>query len=367
MRLLDEKIRFCTSHDGTRLAYAMTGDGQPLVKAANWLTHIEFDWDSLVWRHWFSELSRGRCLLRYDQRGCGLSDWDVEDLSFESMVSDLEAVVDAAGLQSFPLLGISQGGAVAAAYAARHPERVTKLMLYGAFGRGRLVEAAPQQREEAEAILKLVELGWSRDNPAFRQVFAQHFLPDANSDVHAAFNASARLSTSARNAARLIREFWSFDVLLNATRVECSTLVLHALNDQRVEFDEGRRLAAMIPNARLVALESRNHILLESEPAWPRFVDELRRFLPSNRAIPMTVQAGSAAVGVAALSAREREVLGLVARGFDNHEIAARLFISEKTVRNHINSIFSKLDVKTRAQAILRALDAGFGRQRTPD
>jgi DNA-binding CsgD family transcriptional regulator/alpha-beta hydrolase superfamily lysophospholipase len=277
------------------------------------------------------------------------------------MVRDLEAVVDAAGLETFPLLGISQGGAVATAYAARHPERVSKLMLYGAFGRGRLVEAARKQREEAEAILKLVEFGWTRDNPAFRQIFALHFLPEAGPDVHAAFNETARLSTSARNSARLIREFWSFDALSLAAQVKCPTLVIHARNDQRVEFDEGRRFAAMIPGARLVALDSRNHILLESEPAWPRFVEELSAFLPGNRATPTVAQTSSRAVDFAALSAREREVLGLIALGLDNHQIAARLSISEKTVRNHINSIFSKLDVQTRAQAIVLARDAGLG------
>lgn len=197
-----DRIRFCTSPDGTRIAYALTGQGPPLVKAANWLTHIEFDWDSIVWRHWFAELSGGRSLLRYDQRGCGLSDWDAQDLSFEQMVADLEAVVDGAGLETFPLVGISQGGAVAATYAARHPERVTKLVLYGSFGRGRMIGATPEQREEAEAILKLVELGWTRDNPAFRQVFALHFLPDATPEMHAAFNEAARLSTSAQNCSR---------------------------------------------------------------------------------------------------------------------------------------------------------------------
>ena len=353
-----QRIQFCTSRDGTRIAYATSGKGPPLVKAANWLTHIEFDWDSVVWRHWFLELSRHHQLLRYDQRGCGLSDWDVESLTLESMICDLEAVVDAAGLDRFPLLGISQGGAIATAYAARHPERVTKLLLYGAFGQGRLRRATPEQREEAEAMLKLVELGWNRDDPGFRQVFALHFFPDASPELHAAFNETARLSTSARNASRLMREIWSLDVLTLAAQVKCPTLAIHARSDARIPFENGRKLAALISGARLVALDSRNHILLESEPAWQSFVEEFRGFLPGVAGVPTTPASGAMAL----LSAREREVIELIAEGLDNHQIAARLFLSEKTVRNHINSIFSKLNVQTRAQAIVLARESRPGR-----
>jgi pimeloyl-ACP methyl ester carboxylesterase/DNA-binding CsgD family transcriptional regulator len=352
-----QRIQFCTSRDGTRIAYATSGQGPPLVKAANWLTHIEFDWDSVVWRHWFVELSRDHQLLRYDQRGCGLSDWDVESLTLESMICDLEAVVDAAGLDRFPLLGISQGGAIAAAYAARHPERVTKLLLYGAFGQGRLRRATPEQREEAEAMLKLVELGWNRDYTGFRQVFALQFFPDASPELHAAFNETARLSTSSRNASRLMREIWSLDVLALAAQVKCPTLAIHARSDARIPFENGRKLAAVIPGARLVALDSRNHILLEGEPAWQSFVEEIRGFLAGGQGMPTASVSGAMAL----LSARERDVIGLIAEGLDNHQIAARLVLSEKTVRNHINSIFSKLNVQTRAQAIVLARESRSG------
>ena len=351
-----QKILFCTSQDGARIAYSLSGTGPPLVKAANWLTHLDFDWESPVWRHWYSELLRGHCLLRYDQRGCGLSDWNAADLSLAAWVRDLETVVDSAGFTRFPLIGFSQGGSVAIAYAARHPERVSQLVLYGAIGRGRLAGATSQaQRDECEAMLKLVELGWDRDNPAFRQVFALHFLPRGTGEQHRAFNENARLSTSPTNAARLIREFWSLDVLALAAQVRCDTLVMHARNDQRVPFDQGRQLATLIPRARLVPLESDNHILLEEEPAWVQFMRELGGFI-GNGGSP-----GSRQDPFAALSPREHNVVALIADGLNNRQIAARLFLSEKTVRNHINRIFSKLGVRNRAQAIVRARDAGFG------
>lgn len=359
-----QQIRFCTSSDGVRIAYATSGKGPPLVKAANWLTHLEFDWTSPVWRHWLVECSLGRTLVRYDERGCGLSDWDVADLSFEAWVRDLEVVVDAAGLTRFALLGISQGGAVAVAYAARHPERVSHLVLYGAFARGKKVRATSQEEiDENEMTISLAVRGWGRENPAYRQVFATLFLPEGSPEQHRWFTDVQRLSTSADNAGRLLREFSDVDVRALAPRVACPTLVLHARDDARIAFDEGRLFAALIPGARLVPLESRNHILLESEPAWGAFVAELRGFLPDSVS---TVETGSTPGPFAELSAREQEVLGLIAQGVDNHRIAERLFLSEKTVRNHINHIFSKLGVQTRAEPIVRARDAGFGQPSVP-
>ena len=161
MRSPRQSIRFCTSNDGTRIAFAESGDGPPLIKAANWLSHLEFDWDSPVWRHWLVELSRTHRLVRYDERGCGLSDWNVEDLSFEAWLRDLELVVDATGLERFPLLGISQGASIAIAYAVKYPERVSHLVLHGGYARGRALRSASEgQRESAELMLKLMEMGW---------------------------------------------------------------------------------------------------------------------------------------------------------------------------------------------------------------
>jgi pimeloyl-ACP methyl ester carboxylesterase/DNA-binding CsgD family transcriptional regulator len=359
---VSQQIRFCTTSDGVRIAHATTGRGPPLVKAPNWMTHLEFDRSSLVWRHWIAELSRDFTLVRYDERGCGLSDWDVVDFSFETRVRDLEQVVDANGLSRFPLLAISQGGSIAVAYAARHPERVSHLVLYGAFARGRLVRAATQQeRDEAEMNIKLAEIGWGRDDPAFRQVFTMQLMPDGTPEQHRSFNDFQRLTTSPANAARIMREFFSVDVRELAPKISCPTLVLHTREDLRCPFNEGRLLSALIPGARFVPLESRNHILLEGEPAWSQFTSELRAFLPDAKS---GARAADLPDAFGTLSVREREVVGLIAEGLDNHQIAERLFLSEKTVRNHITSIFSKLGVQTRAQAIVRARDAGFAQPR---
>ncbi|HSJ07642.1 MAG TPA: alpha/beta fold hydrolase [Longimicrobiales bacterium] len=277
-----QQIRFCVAPDGVRLAYATSGTGPALVKPANWLTHLEHDWDSPVWRHWLEALSGSHTLVRYDERGNGLSDRDVDDLSFDAWVSDLETVVDAAGLDRFPLLGMSQGCAVAVAYAARYPARVTGLVLYGGFAVGRLQRArSPEERAEAEMVIRLMPHGWARDNPAFRQFFASVFLPEGTPEQMRWFSDLQRVTTSPDNAVRLRTTAGNIDVRDDARRVRAPTLVLHATGDAAVPFDEGRRLAALIPGARFVPLEGRNHILLASEPAWQRFVEETTGFLDS--------------------------------------------------------------------------------------
>jgi pimeloyl-ACP methyl ester carboxylesterase/DNA-binding CsgD family transcriptional regulator len=358
-----QQVRFCTASDGVRIAYAVTGNGPPLVWAATRFTHIEFDQASPLWRHWLAELSRGHTLVRYDERGCGLSDWNAEDLSFDAWVRDLEAVVDAAGLERFALVGILKGGVVAVAYAARHPERVSHLVLYGACARGKLASAAtPKEREEEEVILKLVELGWGEGNEAFRHLFAKQFIPDGMPEHHRSIEELFRVTTSPANAARISREYSMVDVRELAAKVRCPTLVTHSRGNLRQPLEEGRQLARLITDARFIPLESRNHFLIEDEPAWGRFVAELRAFLPD--AAPAT-EAKTLQGSFASLSVREREVLELIAGGLDNNQIAEQLELSEKTVRNHINSIFAKLDVPTRAQAIVRARDAGFGRRGT--
>jgi pimeloyl-ACP methyl ester carboxylesterase/DNA-binding CsgD family transcriptional regulator len=350
-----QQIRFCTSHDGARIAYATSGHGPPLVKAANWLSHLEFDWESPVWNPLLRELSSKHTLVRYDERGCGLSDWSVADLSFESWVRDLETVVDATGVERFPLLGISQGASIAVAYAVRHPERVTHLILHGGYARGRLKRSiTPVQREEAETMNKLAELGWGQENPAFRQFFTTQFIPGGTPEQHHWFNELERISTSPVNAGRFMRVFNEIDVVSLLSKVSCPTLVLHSTREARVPFDEGRLIASQIPGARFVSLESNNHLLLESEPAWRRWVDELRTFLPVQHI---------ADPAFGALTPRERDLVELIAQGRDNAQIAAHLGLSEKTVRNHITRIFAKLEVNNRAQAIVLARDAGFGKR----
>ena len=353
-----QSIRFCHSPDGVRIAYATAGSGPPLVKVANYLTHLEFDRESPVWRHWIDELSKRHRFIRYDERGCGLSDWEVDDFSLEAWITDLESVIEATGLERFPLLGISQGGAVAVAYAIRHPERVTHLVLYGAYARGRLMRSSsPKHLREAETLLDLMRIGWGQDNPAFRQVFSTLFMPEATPDQMSWFNELQRRTTSSQNAVRFEEAFFSLDVTDLAPRVATPTLVLHAREDAMVPFDEGRRLAALIPGSTFVPLEGRNHIMLENEPAWRRFLEEMEAFIGEPPPGDRQVTPGP----IGTLSPREHEVLDLIAGGLGNAEIADRLHISPHTLRNHITSVFSKLQVETRAQAIVQAREAGLG------
>ena len=279
-RKIDQEIRFCISQDGVKLAYARVGNGPPLVKAANWLSHLEYEWQSPVWRHWIEGLSRHHTLIRYDERGCGLSDWNVGELSLEAWVSDLEAVVDAAGLERFPLLGISQGGAIAITYAVRHPEKVSHLILYGAYTRGKLRRnLSPAQEEEIMTLIQLIKVGWGKENPVFRQVYTSLFMPEGTPEQHAWFNELQRVSSTPETAARIVTGFGEIDVRQLATAVSAPTLILHATGDARVPFDEGRLAASLIPGARFVPLESKNHLLIETEPAWGQFLEEVEGFL----------------------------------------------------------------------------------------
>jgi len=275
-----QQIRYCVSPDGVRVAYAISGSGPPLVKAANWLTHLDLEWSSPIWSHWIDGLSRRHRLVRYDERGCGLSDWEVADFSLDAWVNDLELVVDAAGLDRFPLLGISQGGAVAIAYAVRHPERVSHLVLAGAYCRGRFARArTPEEREEAALDLQLGRIGWRHDDPTFRQVFASQFLPDGDRALWDAFNDLQRATTSTENVVRFLDVFAHIDVSALAPLVSCPTLILHARDDLRVPRAQAQDLAALITGSELRFLPSRNHILTAAEPAWPELLTELGRFL----------------------------------------------------------------------------------------
>ena len=270
-----QEVRFCTASDGVRIAYALAGQGLPLIKAANWLNHLEYDWQSPIWSPLLHALAAGNRLIRYDERGNGLSDWDVDDISFDAFVRDLESVVEAAGLKRFALLGISQGCAVSIAYAVRHPERVSHLVLYGGFARGR----HKRDSEQAETLLSLIRQGWGRENPAFRQFFTSLFVPNGTPEQMQWFNDLQRITTSPENAVRIMKATGNVDVSDLLPRVQVPTLVLHCRNDGAVPFDEGRRLAAGIPGARFVALESSNHVVLEGEPAWARLLDEIKTFL----------------------------------------------------------------------------------------
>lgn len=352
-----QQIQFCTSFDGTRIAYATAGTGSPLIRVANWVTHLELDWEGPIWPHWFEELSRGHTLVRYDLRGSGLSDRDVDDLSLDAWVRDLEAVVDDLGLDRFSLFGLCQGGSIAVAYAARHPDRVQRLALYDTYPHGALVGGeAIFERAKVEVLTQMIRVGWGRRNAAFRKVFVDLLVPGGSKEQQRWLAELQRLSASAEMAARLWRAFHEIDVRDLAPHVQAPALVFHVKNDAMIPFRMGCRLASLIPDARFVPLDGENHILLPDEPAWNRFVSELRGFL-SEEVFPSSQEER-----FCELTPREREVLGLMAQGLNNSQLAERLFISPKTVRNHVTRIYSKLQVDGRPQAIVQAREAGLGR-----
>ena len=334
-----QEVRFCSAPDGTRLAYAVHGRGPPLVRVATWLTHLDFDWESPVWRHWLSTLGEHHTVVRYDERGCGLSDSEPGDPSVETWIADLETVVDAVGLDRFALLGVSQGAAIAVGYAAEHPERVTDLVLYGGYARGRLHRG---QVAEEEAVIAAIRAGWTADDPTFRRVFSSLFLPQGTPEQMAWYEDLLPMSTTAETAVRLFQARDAIDVSHLAPEVGARTLVIHSRDDRVVPVEQGRLLASLIPDARLVLLESANHILLADEPAWDYFVSELHAFLGTGPA------AGPRAPAVD-LSTRELEVVELVAAGLPNEAIAERLFISVRTVERHLSNVYAKLGVSGKA------------------
>jgi pimeloyl-ACP methyl ester carboxylesterase/DNA-binding CsgD family transcriptional regulator len=347
---VSQTLRFLRASDGVRLAWAEAGRGPALVKAANWLTHLEYDRESPVWRHWLQFFAQYFHYVRYDERGCGMSDWQVGDLSSDRWVEDLSAVVEAARPSApFALLGISQGAATVVRYAVEHPERVSHLILYGgyALGWGRRPEG-PGKRQ-FRAMIELLRYGWGKDNPSFRQVFTSRFMPGASREQLDWFNELCRKTATAENAVQLLEARSEVDVTELLPRVRTPTLVLHACDDEVIPLRYGRVLAAEIPGAQFVELDSPNHVLLGHEPAWERFKQEVLRFTG--------VRVGP---GFEQLSTREGEILRLLCEGWSNAQIACRLFLSEKTVRNHVTHVFDKLGVHTRAQAIVRAHESGF-------
>ncbi len=356
MKKISQRIRYLRTADGVRLAWAEAGAGRALVKAANWMTHLEYDWESPVWRHWLYFFSENFRFVRHDERGCGMTDWNAGDLSFERWVEDLETVVAAAAPQKpFALMGISQGAATCIAYAAKHPEHVSHLVLYGGYARGSFHREDAEHERFYRAMIELVRLGWGSDNPAFRQIFTSRFAPDASDEQLGWFNELCRKTTSPETAARLLETRAEINVTPLLGEIRTPTLVIHSRGDDVISINEGRILAAGIPNAEFIELDSKNHVLLKDEPAWTRFCEEVLEFTG------VKGKKYGEDPAFAALTQREREILALIAEGFGNADIAARLSISEKTVRNHVSNLFDKLGVWTRAQAIVFARDRGFG------
>lgn len=347
-----QEIRFCKSSDGVDLAMALYGAGPAVVKAATWLTHVELDHSSPFDRALIDQFAPRFRYVTYDARGCGLSQRHVDQISLDAWVRDLEAVVDALGLDTFPLLGISQGAAIAVAYAAKHPDRVSQLILFGGFATSYLSShrADPKVLEEAETLLKIVELGWGSAQPAFRQVFVSKFMPDATAEQRRRFDELQKATASPEMAVRYLRAMFSVNVRELAAQVRCPTLALHVKGDQMVQFEQGRRLAALIPGARFVPLEGSNHVPFEDEPAWAAFVQQLRAAL-GTEARP------AAAV---ALTPRQLEVLRRVAFGQTDKQIARELDLSPRTVEMHVAGAMKALGGKSRAEAVRAAAQRGL-------
>jgi pimeloyl-ACP methyl ester carboxylesterase/DNA-binding CsgD family transcriptional regulator len=351
-----QDVRFCRSADGTRIAYAVHGSGPPLLLAACWLSHLEFDWQSPVWRHFLLDLGRVATVIRYDERGNGMSDWDVADFGLPARVADLEAVADAAGLDRFAMVGMSQGGPVGVAYAARHPGRLSRLILYGTYGRA-MDQTDPQAVELEQTFRQMIKVGWARPDSTFRRVFTNLLIPGATAEQAGWLDDLQARATSTENAVRARAGRMQADVRDLLPGLTVPTLVLHARGDRMIDFSLGRELAARIPGARLVSLDSDNHITLADEPAWPVFVDEVSAFLTPDR-----VSAGTPAGALRSLTDREVDVLRLVGQGRDNAEVARALSLSVRTVERHLTSIYAKLGLTgraARAAAVARLLAAG--------
>jgi len=349
------EVRFATSRDGVRIAWSRHGQGPPLVRVGTWLTHLQYDWESVVWRHWLAELGDRFTFVRYDDRGCGLSDRNVSRLGLDAWVADLGAVVDATGFSRVALFGMSQGAAIAVAYAARHPDRVSHVVCLGGYAGGAAVrERTREQRQEDQALETLARLGWGRADPTFRRIFTGSLIPDGTDAQMRWFDELQRQSTSGTMAARLMRARSRVDVSRLAGGVAAPTLVLHAREDAMVEFDRGRELAALIPRAQFVPLESRNHVLLADEPAWPRFLEAVDAFFRRAPQAVASPPARSAMVPPTAgpmvgLSDRELEVLRLVAAGDSNADIAVALAISVRTVERHLTNVYAKMGLLGRS------------------
>ena len=352
MKSAANRIRFANTSDDVRLAWTSSGRGPALVKAANWLTHLEYDRESLVWAHWQQFLEQHFTYYRYDERGIGMSQHQVNDLSPSTWYPDFETVVEAAKPEKpFVLLGISQGTGAALSYAANHPENVSHLIIYGGYVQG-WAHREPEERRRREAIRELVELGWGTSNSVFRRLYTSMFLPDGTEEQLTWFDEVCAKSASPALAARLMGEQSHADFRAITEQIEVPTLVIHCLDDAVIPYSQGEEIAAGIRDAEFVQIDSRNHILMADEPGWQKLKSLVLDFTGVESAAEDALFAG--------LSERERDVLAEIATGSSNAEISTRLFISEKTVKNHITRIFDKLGVSNRSQAIVRARDGGF-------
>ena len=359
-----QDIRFARSADGVGIAYAVHGSGPPLLIDTCWLSHLQFDWQSPVWRHYLVELGRIATVIRYDERGHGLSDRRVTDHSLEARVADLEAVADDAGVDRFALLAMAQGGPVAIEYAARHPERLTRLAFYGSYA-GAQALATPEQLELDAAFELMIKVGWARPTSEFRRVFTSMMIPGGTEEQKGWLDALQRMSVDTETAVLARSQRQVTDCTGRLAELDLPTLVLHSRGDQMNDFEESRHLASNIRGARLVALDSDNHIVLETEPAWPVLLHELTEFIaPDRDTLPQDRRTVVTAVGdelAALLSPRELDILRLAAEGLDNDAIAADLVLSVRTVERHLQNAYAKLGLQgrtARTAAVARLLSS---------
>jgi pimeloyl-ACP methyl ester carboxylesterase/DNA-binding CsgD family transcriptional regulator len=341
-----QQVRFCRAPDGVRIAYAVHGDGPPLLISTCWLSHLQFDWESPVWRHFLTDIGRFATVIRFDERGHGLSDWDVTDHCLGARIGDLEAVADAAGFDRFALMAMAQGGPVAISYAARHPERVSRLLFYGSYScASRNLSADDLELEDAFG--QMIKVGWARPDSTFRRVFTSLMIPSASEEQMRWLDDLQRVAVSASTAYIARQQRFAADADALLPQLDLPTLILHSIGDRMNSFEYGRHLASSIQNARLVALESDNHIVLEDEPAWPVFVEEVRHFLEPDRDC-----AASTGRIEQLLSSRELEVLRLAAAGRDNEAIARQLHLSMRTVERHLQNVYGKLGLQGRSARV---------------
>jgi pimeloyl-ACP methyl ester carboxylesterase/DNA-binding CsgD family transcriptional regulator len=336
-----QDVRFCRAPDGVRIAYAVHGDGPPLLVTTCWLSHLQHDWQSPVWQHFLRDLGRFATVIRYDERGHGLSDRDVDDHSLEARIGDMAAVAEHAGFDRFAVMAMSQGGPVAIRYAAEHLDRVTRMIFYGSYACA-MSDPTPEDLAMNDAINQIIKVGWERPTPEFRRVFTTLMIPGATEEQMSWLDELQRVAVTGETAYEARTQRLLADATDDLPRLRMPALVVHSVEDRMNDFECARTLAALLPDARLVPLESRNHIVLEDEPAWPVLVDEVERFMAADGSPQALADLGLV------LSRRELEVLQLAADGLDNDAIAAALTLSVRTVERHLQNVYAKLDLTGR-------------------
>ena len=347
-----ERVRFCRAPDGVRIAYAVCGSGPPLLVGKMWISHLQYDWQDPTLSHVLEALSRIATVVRYDERGYGLSDWDPPGFTLDSRVADLEAVAGAVGFNRYAVLAMGQTGQVAIHHAVRHPGRVTRLILNGAYA-GVTDEYRQRFEEFFTALTAAAQYGWTLADSRFRRVFSESMVPGATEDQKRWIDDLAPLVTSKTTAVAAARARREIDVQAELSDLAVPTLVVHSRGNRMTPFEQGRVMASGIPDARLVTLDTDNFLPLADEPAWPVWQEAVRHFLEPDRESVLVPPPDTQ------LTTREEELLVLVAEGLSNDQIADRLTLSARTVERHMSNVYRKLGVSgatARAAAVAHIL-----------